>query len=433
MKILFEDTGIGEDVYSHYRESLSGYVAELQGVVNRGAYDELESSINLPGDEEMLSRVKSFAKEKASGAQYIVVVGIGGSNLGARAVFDALKPLREGAIRHMLFFETLDTHRLQVLRSLIEHADSAEDFIICVISKSGNTTETLAGADLLFDVVQERFGPRGADRFVVIADEESKLHKKALEEGIAALTIPKTVGGRFSVFSPAGLFPLACAGVDIEALLKGAESERDAALEDGGGRALRSASFLAHFYKEGCAIHDVFIFDEALESLGSWYRQLLAESIGKREDSGGEEVRTGITPTISIGSRDLHSVAQLTLGGPRDKTTMFVTRPRIQDSHTRISKEGFFSSHIPDLSGRTVRDVREALYGGAKGAYREEALPFTEVQFEKEDDEFEIGGFMQWKMLEIMLLARILNINAFDQPSVELYKKETRRLLENQE
>lgn len=431
MKILFEGTGVGEDIYSHYRESLDGYVAELQGVVRDGAYDEPESSINLPSDEGMLSAVKHLAKEKASNTNYIIVVGIGGSNLGAKAVFDALKPSREGALRQMLFFETLDTHRLEVLRSLIEHADSAEDFIICVISKSGNTTETLLGADLLFDVVQERFGSKGADRFVVITDEESKLHEKALGEGVATLTLPKPVGGRFSVFSAAGLFPLACAGVDIEALLRGAESARGAALEDGGGAALRSASFLAHFYREGCAIHDFFIFDESLESLGSWYRQLLAESIGKKENNNGEEVRTGIAPTISIGSRDLHSVAQLTLGGPRNKTTTFVTRPRAQDSHIRISKEGFFSSHIPELSGRTAHDVREALYGGAKAAYREEGLPFIEVQFEKEEDEFEIGEFMQWKMLEIMLLARILNINAFDQPSVELYKKETRRLLEN--
>ncbi|MEX0910055.1 MAG: hypothetical protein WDZ75_02040, partial [Candidatus Paceibacterota bacterium] len=353
MKFLLNNTRISQETTLEYRTKLGSYLSSLREITKRGGYDAVEGSLNLPVDHELRDEVRGLAEEKASNVKHVFVVGIGGSNLGTQAVYEALKDVRK-VKEHvaMHFLETLDERTLMHIRGVLEGVSAPEDVLVSVISKSGSTTETVANADILFELVSNRFGEEIAlERFVVITDRDSALWRVAEEKHIAKLEIPSTVGGRYSVLSSVGLFPLACAGFDIEELHRGALEMREECLGQE-GQAIHSAAFLAHFYNKGYVVHDIFLFDPTLESLGKWYRQLLAESIGKKENTKGEEVRIGITPTVSIGSRDLHSVAQLTLGGPQDKTATLVTKENVREVFT-VPLNGFFSSSLEVVSGKT--------------------------------------------------------------------------------
>ncbi|MEX0933614.1 MAG: hypothetical protein WDZ74_02545 [Candidatus Paceibacterota bacterium] len=430
MKFSFHDTRITPEQYQSYREKLSSYRAYLQKIVEQREDGSPESSLCLPSDDALRGRIIQLVKTKASHVKLVIVVGIGGSNLGTEAIYRAQKNTEHA---EMFFLETTDEQSLVAIRGLLKELSSPEEVIVSVISKSGGTIETIANADMLAHCMSERFGEEGArNRFVVITNKDSELWKTAMARDMSVLEIPFAVGGRYSVLSAVGLFPLACAGFDIEELHRGAVAIRTACLGEE-SPAILSAAFLVHYYNEGYNIHDTFFFDPSLEKLGMWYRQLLAESIGKTTNNHGDEVRVGITPTVSIGSRDLHSVFQLTLGGPRDKTATFVTTTADQNTFT-VPSDGLFSSSQKNLVGKSSKDILDALTAGAKGAYRESHVPFIETFFSGERVSlFELGEFLQWKMIEIMFVAHLFEINAFNQDAIESYKKITHRALEGGE
>lgn len=243
----------------------------------------------------------------------------------------------------------------------------------------------------------------------------------AVKKQISVLTIPKKVGGRFSVFSAVGLFPLAILGVNINNIVNGAQKARDLALSTDfhTNPSLISAIVLFLQLKKGKNINDTFIFLPQLESLGKWYRQLMGESIGK----DGK----GITPTVSIGSTDLHSVGQLYLGGPKDKITTFIYGNTNLDE-VRVPSSSTFNL-VPVISEKTIHSIMNAIVEGTKIAYAKQQLPFMEIMFDSLS-EMEIAFFMQFKMMEMMFLGTLLGVDTFNQPHVELYKIETKRLLE---
>jgi glucose-6-phosphate isomerase len=244
--------------------------------------------------------------------------------------------------------------------------------------------------------------------------------KEGLRLGIDLLSIPKQVGGRYSVLSPVGLFPLAMANINVESLLKGAEEMRNICLENSSENyALNSSVFQFLFWKQGKSIHNSFYFHPELESLGKWYRQLMGESIGKDQK--------GITPIVSIGSVDHHSMVQLYWGGPADKTTEIVYSQKTQDCI--IPTEQLFPS-LSSTKGKNTSEIVAAIQQGTSLTYDRQKQPHFEIVFDG-INEHELGAYMQYKMIEILYLARLMNINAFDQPQVELYKTETRKILAN--
>jgi glucose-6-phosphate isomerase len=413
-------------------DSAKEYSAHLRGVAKSGAYQEPESSLLLASDQALLDQALTLASQKASSQlRYHVVVGIGGSNLGTKAIYDALHGawdmLEPNRSPKLLFAETTDPEWLVKASTLLQTLDSPEQVLVSVISKSGGTTETLANFEIIMHALTTKFGDV-RNRVIAITDEGSALWKQAGKQGISRLAIPKPVGGRFSVLSSVGLFPLATVGIDVSALLAGASAMRDACLkEDGEPTAATSAVLLAHNHKEGKVINDNFFFHPELESLGKWYRQLMGESIGKAESLSGDTVHTGITPTVSLGSTDLHSVGQLYLGGPRDKFTTFVYTKETADISVPATR--VFPELIPAITEKSAKTILEAILDGVKIAYRKADLPFMEVVMER-IDEHTIGAYLQFKMLEMMYLGRLLNVNPFDQPSVESYKIETKKILE---
>ena len=244
----------------------------------------------------------------------------------------------------------------------------------------------------------------------------------------SVLAIPTNVGGRFSVLSAVGLFPLGMVHMPIYDLLAGAASMISLATNALEYNVVaQSAATLYAQYSKGIVIQDMFVFSHQLRSIGAWYRQLMGESIGKQNDRQGKIVERGITPTVSIGSVDLHSVGQLYLGGPRDKCSMFVTVEKTEHE-IFVPHLAEFEQSVANIQGKSVSFIMQAIIQGVKTAYQKQQRPFVGLML-PEISAWHIGELLQFKMIEIMYLGYLLDVNPFDQPNVELYKTETRKLL----
>ena len=439
MQLKFTETAkLDSAELSKSADELVSYIEHLHKVVEADNYNADEASINLPADENLFEEVMKLRNEMAtSELKYIVDIGIGGSNLGTKAIYDALfgffDVYEPDRYPKMIFADTNNPETLDKINQLLKNdLRSSEEVLINVISKSGGTTETVANAEIIVSALKEKF-PDINSRVIITSDEGSKLWQKAEELGMARLAIPKTVGGRFSVFSAVGLFPLACCGVDIQKLRAGALRVRQQSLdkEIETNPALASALILFTHYRNGKNINDNFFFNQQLESIGKWYRQLMGESIGKEKDLKNKVVNEGITPTVSTGSTDLHSMAQLYFGGPKDKVTTFVYA-RSNEPEIKVPENQLFPELVENITGKPAKQLIDAIYEGTKIATANAEVPFMEVLL---DDltEYSLGEFLQFKMIEMMYLGKLLNLNTFDQPNVEAYKIETKKILSGNE
>ncbi len=429
MKFNFQTTaGVDKLKLKKHALKLEPYLQKLAEICKTKKYFEPESSINLPFDAALFQQINKLKKNKVGkNLKAILVIGIGGSNLGAKAVYDAIHgsfDLLKIARNPKLIF--IDTNSATYLQHLIfwlkKEIESPEEILITIISKSGTTTETIANYEIIFNALSQKITPtRLLTRVVAITDENSKLWEEARKQKIATLAIPKMIGGRYSIFSAVGLFPLLCGGINLKKLIAGSQQMQKLCLQNDPMKnpALASAIVIYENYQNKKTINDNFIFAPELESLGKWYRQLLGESIGKNE-------KTGITPTISIGSTDLHSVGQLYLGGPKDKLTTFIFAHG--KNKISIPTRQQFPNLVEGLNNLPIQNLLSAIYNGTKKAYQKNKLPFVEIEL-AQIDEFELGQFLQFKMLEVILLGQLFGVNAFDQPAVEAYKIETRKIL----
>jgi glucose-6-phosphate isomerase len=296
--------------------------------------------------------------------------------------------------------------------------------LLNVISKSGTTLETIVNFHIFLDVVKRYQKEQYAQHIIVTTNEDSALWQLAQKEVFSCLPIPKLVGGRYSVFSPVGLFPLGLLGVDINVLLDGARYMLQIAIQkkiENNSVAISACIQYVH-YQKGIALHDMFVFSKSLYSFGLWYRQLVAESLGKT-NTVGESV--GITPTVSVGSSDLHSVAQLYLGGPNNRFTTFVTVSKTK-ADIIIPKQLELNA-LTTVANKSVREVMQAIIDGTKIAYQKQKRPFQTIEL-SELSVFNMGQLLQWKMLEVMYLGKLLAVDPFNQPHVELYKREVKKL-----
>ncbi len=435
MELKYQTAKQEEKLIQATIKKLAPYFQHLQKVSKEKKYDYPESSINLSINEALLKEVLKLKKEKITGRlEYILVIAIGGSNLGAKAVYDAIYGAFDlidfKRFPRIIFLDTCDPEFLRRLQNFLQfEIKKPEQILINIISKSGSTTETIANAEIVIKALKKNLKQEQIDqRIVVTSDEGTKLWKWAAAKKISKLSLPKTVGGRYCVFSSVGLFPLALAGIDIKGLRDGAANMRKKCLTSANNNpAMISAALLCLNAKDGKTINDNFFFVPHLESVGKWYRQLMGESIGKEQDVNGKTVNTGITPTYSIGSTDLHSVGQLYLGGPLDKFTTFIWAKNPKDQMS-LPKTLLMPGIIENLEGKSAQSIMSAILEGIKAAYSKKKLPYMEVILE-EISTYALGEFLQFKMFEMMYLGKLMNVNTFDQPNVELYKIETRKIL----
>ena len=403
-------------------------VIEAQGK----QYDTLYAAVNLPFDEQLINscceRARGLSKLDPA---MLIIIGIGGSNLGTKAVQEACL----GLYKHktdlcVAYVDTVDSDMVTLILEQARHLlNKKRAVLINIVTKSGSTTETIANAAIFIELLKQFFPQSYGHYIIVTTDTGSKLFDVAHSEGWHVLEIPTYVGGRFSVFSAVGLFPLALMGVNIRALLAGAAdmvkrcAERDMKLN----LAAQSAAVSYILYQKGYVIHNFFPFAVDLTALGLWYRQLVAESLGKEYSLDNEKINVGITPMVSVGSTDLHSIVELHLGGPKNTFTTFVD---VVNSCKQLVVPACkpLEDLVPHIQGKSLGAIMKAILGGTQKAYSDARRPYLSVICENKSEEI-IGQFMQWKMLEIIYLGHLFNINPFVQPQVESYKKETRALL----
>jgi len=397
-------------------------------------YDSVYASTNLPADSALSEHVQQMVeKKKKLKPSALVVIGIGGSNLGAIAVHEALYGTLYNEQKpdiKVYWADTVDSDYILDIALLLEQElQSGREILLNVVSKSGKTTETIANFEVFLDLLR-RNRPHDYHKFVVVTtDEGSPLWELAGREQFDRLTVPKKVGGRYSVLSAVGLFPLGLIGVDINLLQAGAHEMVKSCVKNDffeNPAAINAVLLYAH-YKAGISIHDMFLFSVDLRSLGMWYRQLLAESIGKEYDNSGKQVNVGITPTISIGSTDLHSLVELHLGGTNNTFTTFVSIEK-NKSNIPVPCLEKFEQLVAHIQCKSLSSIMNAILHGVQRAYEKKSRPFNTIII-PEKNTWYIGQFLQMNMTSIIYLGYLLNINPFDQPEVELYKQETRKLL----
>ena len=423
-----------EDIFQT-AEELTPEIGNMMNATSK-AYDDERASINLPDDKGMLSEVRRVIEEKSRlNPEYLIVVGTGGSNLGTIAVQEAVLGRLYNQLdppTKVLYADTIDSDYLSKMIEIVEPTLRRNSSILVNgISKSGTTTETIANFEIMVNLLR-RYRKDYEDHVVVTSDRGSQLWNLAIKKGFDVLEIPQKVGGRYSVLSPVGLFPLGILGIDIKELLGGARTMRDLCIEEDieGNPAAVCAAIQYLHYQGGKTIFDMFLFANDLESVGKWHRQLMAESLGKEFNRKGERVNIGMTPTVSIGSTDLHSMAQLYLGGPYDKFTTFVC---VEESNSDIDvpRLGDYSDLVSGIQGKSLKTIMNAILEGTKRAYEEDKRPFVEGTLPNKSER-SIGQFLQFKMIDTIYLGYLLDVNPFDQPSVESYKRETRKILAGQ-
>lgn len=402
----------------------------LRATIKAAAVDEhyttAYASVRVPYDTAMLDAVGTRAQEIGA-VDLCVVIGIGGSSLGFRAVYDALQDQATILPHQLLMLETVDTPTTQAALLRIEAALAQNQRVhVTAISKSGATTETLA----LWRVIQPVLRAHNPDAWhqmvTIITDADSPLDMYACEQNIATLSMPRMVGGRYSIFSPVGLFPLLVCGIDCEALLSGARQAIDEALTLPLEQtfAYKHAVALQGAYAQGYVVQDTFIFSAWCFTVGLWYRQLAAESLGKKRAS--DNAVFNMIPTVSLGSTDLHSIGQLYLSGARNFWTTFLL---VQESDSiKTSNDQSLDRCVASLNNRSLTDIMHAITQGTQKAYQELGVPFSVITL-SERSSFTIGYLLQSYMLAIIYAGELLGVDPFNQPDVERYKAITREEL----
>jgi glucose-6-phosphate isomerase len=404
---------------------------------------KLLESYRKKGADSDLGHILAAAGRLREQVDRVVVLGIGGSYLGARALFDALchtchneLPDRMRMGRPRLYFEgnNVDNDALQDLLDLLENtcvdpAVREERWGAVVISKSGGTLETAAAYRVIRNELFRYYGnaPQTIRTYVVpVTGPSGKLHELCTKDGFQSneiLTIPDGIGGRYSVFTAVGLVPAAIVGLDVQALLLGAAAMTQRFLSEPFERnpVLQYAA-VNYLIATECAkdTRVMAIWSKKLESLGWWYDQLLSESLGKQG--------TGPTPITVVQTRDLHSRGQQHQEGTRDKLVNNVFVKGTRHAPIPIGMADRNEDDLNQFARRTLPEVLRAAHQGTSQAYAEAARPTTDLTLPALSEHV-MGQVMQMLMLATVVEGRLLGVNPYGQPGVEAYKKNMVRIL----
>lgn len=361
-------------------QKLSKILAEIES-------DDFGGWYNLPEnyDREEFERIKAAAKKINQDSEYLVCIGIGGSYLGHRALIDALEPKNA----HKIIYAGNSLSRRELERALKKVGDA--DFSINVISKSGTTLEPAIAFDAFKEKLIQKYGQEEAGRRIYATTDASKgtLHDEAVANNYTRFVVPDNIGGRYSVLTAVGLLPLVVAGIDIDALLTGA-------------LAAKNHPEAAHKY--GFARYELFeksfdteilaTFEPSTRQFAEWWKQLFGESEGKDKQ--------GIFPASVVYSTDLHSLGQFVQDGRRDLFETLLNFP------------------TDDTNAKIVQAVETAHKAGG--------IPVLKIDI-SEYNEKSFGELIYFFELACAISAKLSGVNPFDQPGVEAYKSELKKLL----
>ena len=391
MKVIFDDSGFP---LADYDEVLSEI--NVKNLLKR----ETMPFIELPQTHELIE-IKKAAEHLKESSDTLVVVGMGGSSRGAKALHQSVGLENE----KLLFLDNLDLNLLSETFRKIDWEKTSFAFI----SKSGRTLETVT----LMNIVLEELKNRGLlkGRVAFVGDKGNPFEDLAKELKAPFLPVPKEIGGRFSVFTSVGLLPAYFAGYNVERFLEGAYDLIDAPLPS---FYLAAAKYLHH--RLGRKIPVLMPYSSFMTEFTEWYSQLWAESLGKESQ--------GQTPLKAVGTASQHSVLQLFIDGPDDKfyQLLFINKYPLD---LRLPEK---TSILPFLSNRNVSEIVRAEFEGTIHALKTKGRPI--VRFELEElNEYEIGYLLMLYMVAVVVMAKFIGVNPYGQPAVEIGKRRAIELL----
>ena len=385
----------------------------------------------LPAQERTTRQIAAFADTVGQAYDHVLVLGIGGSALGTRALLSALRPpawneLDDEGRDFFPRLTLLDNVDPGSVAAALRRIDPRR-VLVNVVSKSGGTAETLAQYFVVRKWLNDALGAAASRHLVFTTDPVAgMLRAIAADEGIAALEVPPDVGGRFSVLSPVGLLPAALVGIDIAGLLEGAgravaRAEENDLLKN--PAALFAALHWAADTQAGARLHVLMPYSDRLRDLAEWFRQLWAESLGKRLDRGGNVVHAGPTPVAAVGATDQHSQVQLFMEGPFDKVITFVT-VAAEAGEVTIPPVTGLASEVACLGGRSLGDLLRAEYEATSAALARMGRMNCTIALPALGPA-EVGELLMFFQLATGYAGCWYGVNPFDQPGVELGKRLT--------
>ena len=389
-----------------------------------GAGNDFLGWLDLPVnyDKEEFARIKEAAKKIREDSDVLLVAGIGGSYLGARAVVEAVKGLYHNDTEDGLkIYFCGNTISPTYLNDIIK-VTKGKRFSINVISKSGTTTETALAFRVLRKLLEDSVGPEEANKRIYATTDRAKgtLKQLADAQGWPTFVVPDDVGGRYSVLTAVGLLPIACACIDIDALMKGAADAREAySVCSKDNDAYRYAMTRNILYRKGKVVETLAAFEPDFTMMNEWYKQLFGESEGKDQK--------GLMPTSCIFSTDLHSMGQFLQDGSR---TMFETYVDIKNTREDFyiePLEGNFDG-LNFLADQNMSVVNRKAMEGTILAHNDGGVPIGVIEVDSLDA-YNVGYLIYFFWKACAVSGYLLSVNPFDQPGVESYKKNMFALL----
>ena len=389
-----------------------------------GAGNDFLGWLDLPVnyDKEEFARIKEAAKKIREDSDVLLVAGIGGSYLGARAVVEAVKGLYHNDTEDGLkIYFCGNTISPTYLNDIIK-VTKGKRFTINVISKSGTTTETALAFRVLRKLLEDSVGPEEANKRIYATTDRAKgtLKQLADAQGWPTFVVPDDVGGRYSVLTAVGLLPIACAGIDIDALMKGAADAREVySVCSKDNDAYRYAMTRNILYRKGKVVETLAAFEPDFTMMNEWYKQLFGESEGKDQK--------GLMPTSCIFSTDLHSMGQFLQDGSR---TMFETYVDIKNTREDFyiePLEGNFDG-LNFLADQNMSVVNRKAMEGTILAHNDGGVPIGVIEVDSLDA-YNVGYLIYFFWKACAVSGYLLSVNPFDQPGVESYKKNMFALL----
>ena len=398
-------------------------------VSKSGAGNDFLGWIDLPVDydKEEFSRIEKAAEKIKKDSDVLIVIGIGGSYLGARAAieflrhgfYNSLPKEKRGTPEIYYVGNSISSTYLQGVIDVI----GDRDFSVNVISKSGTTTEPAIAFRIFKKMLEDKYGQEEAAKRIYATTDKARgaLKDLATKEGYESFVVPDDVGGRFSVLTAVGLLPIAVSGADIKALMDGAASGRELALNEKfeDNEAMKYAAIRNILLRKGKSVEVLANYEPALHYIGEWWKQLYGESEGKDQK--------GIFPAAVDFTTDLHSMGQFIQDGAR---IMFETVMNVEEARETITieKEAEDLDGLNYLAGKTMDFVNKSAMNGTILAHTDGSVPNLMIKIPKMD-EFHLGQLFYFFEFACGVSGYILGVNPFNQPGVESYKRNMFALL----
>lgn len=418
MKDIAGDNGLSREELEALQPKITEGHGSIQKMKNAGKLGFME----LPYKTDLAKQIKAAAKKLSPKFENFVVIGIGGSALGNIAVQQALrhpfwnlldKKARKGGLK-LFVPDNVDPDMLAGLADVLDFRKT----LFNIVSKSGSTAECLANFFFLKNLLVKKVGKKYREHIIVTTDEaKGYLREMAIKENMVSFVVPANVGGRFSVMSPVGLISAAFTGIDIEKMLAGA-AEMDSKcsnpkLADNPAAMYAAVQYLFYWKKRPLSV--MMPYSNSLYGVADWYRQLWAESLGKKTNRKGQQVFVGPTPVKALGATDQHSQVQLYIEGPHDKVITFLS----VDKFGKTVKIPTFDKHY--LGGHTLNELLKAEEEATRVALTKEGRVNLTISLPSITPET-IGQLFYLLELATAYAGELFDINAFDQPGVELGK-----------